>query len=200
MRLYAETNFILALAWEQEGWRDAAALVTLAATGRLELVLPAYSFLECEEALGRRGRERRTAARTLETEVTQLRRSSSMADLAAQAADTASRLVVSAEWLDERLAATRDQLLPIAAMVPLDAATIAAATALRLRSRIAGPDAAIAASVLADLPRPNEYCAFVSTDRRAFSDPGIRRLFRESGCTLLYSFRDARSFALSHIE
>ena len=58
MNVYVESNFILEYALVQEQYESCNQIITLAESGQVRLVVPAFSIAETSETLDRRGKER----------------------------------------------------------------------------------------------------------------------------------------------
>ena len=76
MRLYAETNLILELVYEQAEAKACRSLLKLAEKSALELVLPAIALVEARQKLERDRIERHAFSQQLESQRRQLARSS----------------------------------------------------------------------------------------------------------------------------
>ena len=74
MRVYVETNFLLELVLEQEECAACEALITLAEEKKVELVVPAFSFVEPYGTLQRRASSREQLSQQLVKELRELGR------------------------------------------------------------------------------------------------------------------------------
>ncbi len=59
MNIYAETNFVLELTFEQEQCSYCQQILSLCEAGQAKLIMPAYSLAEPHEKLTRQSRNRR---------------------------------------------------------------------------------------------------------------------------------------------
>src|SRR5262245_30641645 len=97
MIVYVESNFLLELAFEQECGVDCEAIPQLAESGRITLVLPAFSVGECLEKLGRRKTQRLTIQKSLKEDLRELGRSKSRAALFDQLHNAVEAMIAAAE-------------------------------------------------------------------------------------------------------
>jgi predicted nucleic acid-binding protein len=97
LNIYAETNFVLELTFEQEQCRSCEEILALCEAGQATLILPAYSLAEPHEKLTRQSRDRRELQQQLEAELRQLSRTASYASRIQSIQDIASLLVQSNE-------------------------------------------------------------------------------------------------------
>lgn len=79
MRVYAESNFVLEIALEQEQHGACEDLVRLASDAAIELVLPSFALLEPYHTLVRRRSEGHGLQLQLQAQATQLERTASIA-------------------------------------------------------------------------------------------------------------------------
>lgn len=89
MIVLAESTSCDGLALQREEFEDAERLVKLAEEGRIQLVIPAFSFAEPYQTLARRRGERKELRRRLQDDLRLLGRSQAFAELAAMSAQVA---------------------------------------------------------------------------------------------------------------
>jgi Fe2+ transport system protein B len=97
LNIYAETNLVLELTFEQEQCSSCEQILALCKAGRVTLILPAYRLAEPHEKLTRQSRNRRELQQQLEAELRQLSRTASYASRIQSIQDIASLLVQSNE-------------------------------------------------------------------------------------------------------
>jgi hypothetical protein len=96
MIVYVESNFVLELAFLQEGSENTNAIIEIAEAGRIRLVLPAYCAGEPYERLVRRARDRQALREKLAAEIRELSHSKPYGDLAEASRELTSILAQSA--------------------------------------------------------------------------------------------------------
>ena len=77
MMVLVETNFVLELVFARDNFASCGELIEMARRGTIDLLLPAYSMVEPNEALIRRRKARRQAHESFARELRELRRSTS---------------------------------------------------------------------------------------------------------------------------
>lgn len=117
MNIYAESNFVLELALEQEDCEHCQYFIDVALRGDVNLVLPAYALLEPVETLTRRVREWEQVARNVDTELKQLRRNPA---LQADADALAGLALKGVKLATDRHDKVRADLLRCARIIPID--------------------------------------------------------------------------------
>jgi hypothetical protein len=165
------------------------------------LTVPAFAFAEPFWTLRQRGLKRKAFLDELAGEHSHLRRSRNQAGIA----DTVGQLIGQMEELeiDERLSLERlvNEMPGLCRVVALGADEMRESISIRMQTGLYMQDAIILASVLLDLganPAP-QHCAFVSRDRRAFSDPLIVDKLMELNCRYIPSFNDAVAFMAARV-
>lgn len=69
MNIYAETNFVLELTFEQEQNEACERILELSEANKINIILPAYSLAEPHEKLNRQANSRRELQRLLNNEL-----------------------------------------------------------------------------------------------------------------------------------
>lgn len=192
MRVYAETNFVLEMVFEQGEVADAEALVALAGLRLVDLVVPAAALFETSETVHRRVADRRELARRVEQELVQVGRSLSLEQ---EASDVRGTLVRAATLVTERHRAVREQLMGAVRWVPLDENVLKAALQVEAERGLEPPDAVMLASVLADAGEQGVESLFVSKNPEDFDTPDIRAALRALGCEMVFSIHAAHERA-----
>ena len=141
MRAYVETNFVLELVLRQEQEASCAGLLSLAKSGAVELVLPAFSIIEPYHAVEGRLRTRRQFVESFRREGGDLVRSSPY-QVAQASYDLLLNLFTESMAAEEPLLeAIRAELVTSARLVPVDASVLSAATGLQPRFELSAQDA-----------------------------------------------------------
>jgi predicted nucleic acid-binding protein len=201
MTLYVETNFVLELAYLQEGSDSCEELLQLAEAGKLSIVLPNYCLAESVESATRRFRDRKELVAKLEWHVDQLARSKPYAGLRATAEQTRSALADSQQDELQRLDATLQRMASVVRLLPLDTATLVRASMLRASAAIDElQDSLVLASVLVDRARDSSSnSCFVTTNTRDFSLPEVQDALSQLNCKPLFTFADALGYSKSQL-
>lgn len=201
MRIYAETNFVLELALLQEQRLPCRDLVELCEAGHATLILPALSFSEPYETLGRRRLERRRLKEALDAQLRQLERTEDYRELLAGFRSVTALLTESGDEEARRLEKVRDRLLAVARLAQLDADVLHLAAECRRRHDLSAQDALIYASVLGDLRRePADESCFLTRDRQGFDDIDIAKELAAEGCRLIHGFEHGYGFVHSRLN
>lgn len=189
MNVYAESNFVLELAFAQEQREACEQILKLCEEGRARLVLPAYALAEPYETLTRRHKSRKKLKEDLDVELKQLARTPSYATQIRGFTSTVDLLVKSAEEEANRLEQVRDRLLATADIVPLDIEILRSATRCQQTYDLSPQDAVVCASVLHHLEqhRPESSC-FLNKNSRDFDNPDIVDVLNRHNCKMLASF------------
>jgi predicted nucleic acid-binding protein len=124
MIVYVESNFVLELAFLQEGSENTNAIIEIAEAGRIRLVLPAYCAGEPYERLVRRARDRKALREKLAAEIRELSRSKPYGELAEASRELTSILAQSADQEKRRLETVLLRLLAVAEVIPLDSSLL----------------------------------------------------------------------------
>ena len=209
MRVFAETNFLLEIAYRQADFRSCLRLVAAAEHGELDLLIPAICFAEASESLRRRSVRFQTLGERLKEEVEQLTRGShpEIDPFKRDANDLTVRM--SGFTPRERLRFSRLRTRPIAAECVLlsDEKAVEKAAAFELpweevdRGRPRGygrTDAAILGCVVADLAaRPATDAVFVTTDRGLREHPVTTDACARVGCEVRDGFDEVARRAVA---
>ena len=194
MIVYAESNFVLELAFLRSDHEDADRLLHLSETGRIRLVLPAFSLAEPHETLIRRAKVRRSLHIQLSQEIEELSRSRPYADVAQNSRAVTAVLAASGQEEQNRLAVLLERIIAGAEVIPMTAVTIAAGVGFQSSLGLSAQDALVYASVEQHLqaaeggPR-----IFVNQNRKDFLTPDILDRLAERDCKLITSFAAARA-------
>jgi predicted nucleic acid-binding protein len=199
IHVYAETNFILELAYQQEQHASCEQLLRLAEAGQIRLVIPAFSFMEARSAFGARAAQRRVAHRALVQPVRELSRSAAYQHSGTAIEHLLKVLFVQiTEGEKNRLQVLFPRLLGTAELIPLDPAVIVMASGYQEHNELKEADAAILGSVLTHLEqaRPSTSC-FLNRNVRDFNNPQIEGALRRYGCRVIGRFDQGLGFILN---
>lgn len=195
MTVYVESNFVLEQALQQEQCDACNAILDFAASGRISLVVPAFSLAEPHQALALKEKARNRLSNELQTHISELGRSRAYRAVPDDFASLISILVRSAEHEREGLQDAIARLLNTAAVVPLDSTILSSGSELQAGLGMSGQDAIVLASVLGHLRdnSPAESC-FLSRNSRDFDDPDVRDRLDRFGCRYFAQFDQALQF------
>lgn len=206
MIVYAETNFVLELAFEQEEHESCRGIVELAREGELELAVPAFCVGEAYGRQIRRQRDREELQRRLAKELGELSRSPAYAGRLDEVREVTALLVETSEEDRGRLETILSEIYETATLIPLGE-DVAREAQRQQTSRGLGPhDALVYASVLVHLndsetkdPTTEQLRCFVTRDKD-FADQDVRADLDGLGCELLFKFDAALKYAQSHLS
>lgn len=200
MIVYIETNFVLKVALVQEEQENCNSILSLAEAGIIQLLIPAFSLAEPFETLERRRRQRKQLADSLADEFKQLGRSQPYR-LQTDLHQTVTRfLIESGEEDAQRLVSTRNRILAVADIIPLNKSILLAANQAQAVRGLSPQDAIVYASVIhhleASASRPT---CFLNRNSRDFAASDIEAAFRGYGCKLFFSFERGLRYIKSRI-
>lgn len=195
MTVYVESNFVLEQALQQEQCDACNAILDLAASRRISLVVPAFSLAEPHQALALKEKTRSRLSNELQTHISELGRSRAYRAVPDDFRALVSILIRSAEHEREGLQHAITALLNTAAVIPLDSSILSSAGELQVGLGMSGQDAIVLASVLRHLQdnSPAESC-FLSRNSRDFDDPDVRDRLDQFGCRYFAQFDHAVQF------
>ncbi|MGF1472932.1 MAG: PIN domain-containing protein [Rubrobacteraceae bacterium] len=205
MIVYAETNFVLELAFEQEEHESCRGLVAFAKEGEIELAVPAFCVGEAYARQIRRQRDRENLQRRLATELGELSRSPSYAGRLDEVREVTTLLVESAEEERRRLETVLGEIYETATLILLDEDVAREAQRQQANRGLGPQDALVYASILAHLkgsvaadPTAEQRGCFVTRDRD-FADEDVRSDLDGLGCKLLFKFDTALEYVQSYL-
>lgn len=191
MRVYVESNYVLELVFGQEQWQSCESILDMAEAGSIELAIPALSLIEPYQRIVRRQRDREQLRRSLDQERAEVARVSAYQDPADQLQSLATFLLSSSQRDQARMLAVRGRILAACQVTPLDAPVLVDATNLAERFGLSPEDAAVLASVRADMAVAGTLEAlFLTRNSKDFKDPDIQAFI---GCRILFDFDDGLS-------
>lgn len=202
MIAYVESNFVLELAFLQEEHDHADGIAQLAQSGKIKLVMPAFSGGEPYERMTRRSRDRKALHDKLAVEIRELSRSVPYANIGDSAREVTVVLSESASDEKARLDSALLQLLNISTIIPLDNNVLRLSLDYQSRFALSPQDAIVFASVsghLKSMPQAEEK-VFITTNRNDFLNPDISDFLTEYSCKLLFRFSDAVGYIQSVLK
>jgi len=187
--VYAESNFVLEIALEQEQHRACEELLQLAANKAIELVLPAFALLEPNHTLVTRRIDGEELYRQLHAQTKQLERTASIAANVSRLREAVDLVVPrAAQDAARRFLEARQMLLDVARMIPLGSSELRNAATLAVEFGLKLPDAVMLASVLADAAMKPSPSMFLNRNTHDFNDPDVKRRLEQMSCDLVGGF------------
>jgi len=196
MIVYAESNFIIELAYQQTEHEACEELIKFAECHVVKLVIPAISISEPYESLIRRQKRRNDLVRQLNIELSELSRSRPYAEVAEDSKAYIAPLVASIQVEQAGLDATLERCLNIAEIAPIKADTVRAALALRRDSGLESPQDALVAAALLEHMRgdPDRDRIFVNRNTKDFLNPDVQEQLGKESCKFFGKFTDSLGY------
>lgn len=199
MIAYVESNFILELAFRQEDYPACQALLQLADSGQIQVVVPAYCVGEPYERLIRRDRQRREVHRKLKVELKELARSAPYAHAASNLDGLTGLLVEAGDDELNSLNETLTRLLNTARLIPIDGVVLQGALTAQKTLGLSPQDSIVYASVRSSVIAATEAQCFLNKNSKDFLIPQIEEEFSAHNCKLLARFSDGLSYIQNHL-
>lgn len=201
MIIYFESNFVLELAFHQEHHESCEAILQLAETKSVELILPAYCIGEPYECLVRRDKQRRDLHRKLLDELQQLSRSAPYTDAASNLRELTGLLVEAGEQEMSQLNNVLVRLLDISTLIPVDRDILGNALQAQRNLGLSPQDSIVYASVRSSVVKnSSEPQCFINKNSKDFLIPEIEEEFSKSNCKILVKFPDGLGYSRSIIS
>lgn len=190
MRVYVETNFVLELVLEQKEHDACEALLQLAETSALRLILPAFCLFEADYALKGKMKDWKGPSfdrfRGLLREAGRTRGITQQADQAQQLIEQLKTALT--DNVERRLRATERRLLACATLLPLNQDILSYRDELAEGFDLEAADALVLASVLRDPEFGSESAFFLNLNKKDFGDPALIEQLQTERCELRWSF------------
>jgi predicted nucleic acid-binding protein len=188
--VYVETNFLLELAYLQERSGSCEAILRLARTGSIILVLPAFSVAEAYSTWRRKNAERQRFNVQLRKYIRETSRSVQFSGLVEESKDVVAALIAGGDESKARLAAALISIEANGAVTSLTAEIIFMAGRHEAAYALSSQDALVLASVKSHAEKHDGPKCFISQDD-GFDDPLIHRELLVNGCKVIINFDDA---------
>ena len=195
MNVYAETNFLLEIAFLQEEYESCEEILRHAEDGIIDLFIPAFSIGESYDAWVRRDRRRVELQARLERELNEIARSAPYGDIRAESGEFASVLGRSAREDKARLDDALVRALEVVEVISIGADTIKSAINYQRELGLSPQDSIVYASVLEHLQTgvAGPKC-FLNRNANDFLITEIRAELERYDCRLITSFADGLGF------
>lgn len=199
MKVLVETNFVLELVFSRDKFASCLALLEMAEKKEIDLLLPAYSFVEPNEAIIRRQKNRTQTRDTLVRELAEIKRSTPFEEPANQLAELTGLLTRVGEVEQQELRNATAKLLRVASVIDLGAPILREAAALQDQLSMSPQDAVVFASVLSALRQQGGPSCFITRNSKDFSVPAITDSLALHNCSVLYDFENGLNFVRSRL-
>ncbi len=193
---------MLELALRQEQSASCEELLDLCESGRVTLVIPAYSLAEPYETLIRRRSQRRQIKHDLDEQLKQIARNTTYADHVVRFEELTALLISSANEGVRRLQDVLTKFIEVAEVIPLDASVLTASIDYQQSHDFSPQDAIVYASVVSDLrgrSRDDQKC-FLNRNSKDFDDQVVVDELQAHRCKLLPRFDSGLSFIVSELD
>jgi predicted nucleic acid-binding protein len=193
--VYAETNFLLELAYLQERCESCGEILALCQASRISLIVPAFSISEARRVWDTRLSERNVFEQRLIRLIRELARSQPFKTVPESSKDLLAALTASGEDARDRLEQVISTIARFGSIQPLAGQDLAGAIVLEKKFSLSPSDAIVLASIMAHLgsAAPGPKC-FVSQDAKGFANPGIHDELAGFECKVLVNFADAAGY------
>ena len=205
MIVYIESNFVLEIALEQEEAPAVENILKLAELGKMELIFPTFALIEPFWTLKYRENERDRLFSSLTQQLNQLQnrlqRSKMHKELAATIRLAPIDMLQVARKETNSLQSTTKRLLSVGKSIEINQVIFEQSLAYQNYYDLSPQDAIIFSAVINHLQQqsPSETKCFISRDRRAFNDPGIKAELKSFNCRYISNFKDGLSFIQSNL-
>lgn len=202
MSVYVESNFVLEYALVQEQYESCDEIISLAESGQVHLVVPAFSIAETSETLYRRRRERLELGYAVKQQLELLARTQEHREQALEFTGGLDRMFTSSTQVDvDRLQQAFARILPAGTVVPLTADVLTSTFDFINRLKLKLTDAAVLASVVSHLSlTAPSVCCFLNRDAGDFQQPKVKEVLARWNCKLLLNFGDGRDYIVSQLR
>jgi len=197
--VYAESNFLLELAYLQETHEACERLLALAEAGRITLVLPAFCVTEARMALATRARQRTDFNNRLQPVLRELARSQPLASVPDESKQLVAALVEASVADAARLDHAIKRCFDVSAVQSIDATLTFNAMRYESQFDLSAQDALVYASVVGHAAANAGTKVFVTRNSNDFVDPDIKAELGSHNCKLLSSFLDTLRYVESFL-
>lgn len=200
MIVYVETNFLLEVAYQQDGCESCRQILMLARQGKLTLIVPAFSLIEARQTWKRRNSERNALQTQLQPVIRQLARSEPFRTVTESSRELLAALLASGEDSRLRLEEAISALIADASVLPFSTEIAARARQEELTFGLSPSDAVVYATVISHLEKtlPGPKC-FLNRDSKGFANPSMDQQLALHDCKLIGSFEQGLAFIQSEL-
>jgi predicted nucleic acid-binding protein len=201
MNVYAETNFVLELTFQQEQHTSCEEILRFCEKGDIKLIIPAYCLAEPHEKLNRQYKSRQELQQALNAELRQLVRTSSYSARISSLQEVSSLIVQSNFEEKQRFAHYRARLLKISTIIPLTAENLRAASEHESAYQLTPQDAIVYASVIQHLKQQTspQNC-FLNRNSKDFDYPDIVDELNNVNCKMIPRFDQGYEYIRKQLQ
>ena len=199
MNVYAESNFVLELAFAQQEEASCLAFLELAESGAITLILPAWSMGEPYETLVRRSKTRAELHRALSGQIHELSRSKPYHESANELRLLTGLLLRSGEEEKRRLDTALNRILGCAQIAALNSATLRSSLGLQSTRSLSPQDSMVYASILEHLSQNTAATSCFLTKDKDFLNPDIESELKTLGCQLMTTFSGGLAYTRNQL-
>lgn len=201
MIIYVETNFLLELTFGQSEATFCNEIMELCRIGKATLAIPAYSFVEPNEKLIRQAMQRKKLQNDINTEISQISRSTENQAHLPSMKQTSSLFVKISEEDRKRFMQYKTELVEIAEVIPLSKSVLEEAFQYEEKNTLGPQDSVVYASICEHLEnnRPEVSC-FLNKNKKDFDDPDIVETLKNLNCTYISRFENGLRFVSSYLS
>ena len=201
MIAYVETNFLLEVAYLREGHQACEAIIDLALSKSITLVLPSFCVTEARMAWQRQAKQRSEFHEKLTAQIRELSRSKPLADLQDKSRELTAALIKNSEEDRHRLDAVLQRVFQCAVIEPVSDATVKSAIDYENSLGLSPQDSLVYVSVLQHMQSdPSAKKCFLTKNSKDFANPDIYDELATSRCKLLTDFEDGLNYIQSTIR
>ena len=200
MIVYVETNFLLELAYLQERCASCDEILQMAASDRINLILPAFSIAEARATWQRRASERREVHASLQKHIREISRSEPFRSLNEQSREVVAALVAHGEQARERLEEAVQAVERHGTIVALSSEIVTVARVHEILYSLSPQDALVLESVRSHAEQAAGPKCFITQDVKGFANPSIYDELSRVQCKVLVNFTDAVAYIRSALE
>jgi predicted nucleic acid-binding protein len=201
MKIYAESNFILELAFQQEQYLSCQNILLLCETKKADLVIPAFCIAEPYEAFVRKSKARDTLRRKLREELQQLSRNTSRQTQLDTLENVRDLLLTTTKEEKQRLQHTLKRILNMCELIQMGPEVLTLAAQVEEQLEMSLQDSIVYASVVHHLSTNNgSPKCFLNRNSKDFNKPDIQVTLENHHCKLLFNFKSGYNYIRSQVE
>ena len=196
MRVYAETNFVLEVALEQEELSACKSLIEDAGSRRISLVVPAFSVFEPYYKIAGNGKRRRDLAQQVDTQAREFGRTRGFEQSSKQLRELIQVFAKSEDDEQQRFTAAITSVLEVGELIALTGEVVNRAVSEVLkRLDLQLPDAIVYASILQHIESSDrDDTCFVTKNSKDFADPDIEAELAAIRCKIRFGFQNCLDY------
>ncbi len=199
MIVYAETNFLLELAYRQERSESCQAILALAKAKAVILALPAYCVAEARTTWSRRSLARREFHAGLEKHLREISRSEHFSGLKEESRDLTAAFVTDIEDSRVRLEEAIYDIRANGVLIPLSSENVFQSRMYEILYSLTPEDALIFESVRSHAESEAGSKCFITQDAKGFA-LRVSKELAQSQCKVLTNFDDAVAYVRNKLK